>query len=48
VREDVDWIKLADGRVQWQAVVILINLRVPKMHGIVWPVEEVSASHKIK
>jgi len=30
----VDWIKLAGGRVQWQAVVMLINLRVRQVHGI--------------
>jgi hypothetical protein len=42
----VDWIKLARGRVQWQAVVILISRRVPQMQGISWPVEQVIARQK--
>jgi len=33
-RKVVDWIKLAGGRVQWQAVVMLINLRARQVHGI--------------
>ena len=36
----VDWIKLAGDRVQWQAVVMLINLRVRQVDGISWPVEQ--------
>lgn len=39
-REVVDWIKLARSRVQWQAVVMLINLAILQVHGISWPVEQ--------
>jgi len=39
-RKVVDWIKLAGGRVQWQAVVMLINRRVRQVFGISWPVEQ--------
>ena len=39
-RKVVDWIKLAGGRVQWQAVVMLINRRVRQVLGISWPVEQ--------
>ena len=36
----MDWIKLAGRSVQWQAVVVLIKLRVRQEHGISCPAEQ--------